>query len=87
MCDTYHDVEPTFDIGTISTRPTLAAIDDIERRSAAKVGGPRLVVERNLVGELEVQPDQNEVAADADLGVRSKYEPVQQGRCVLVWSA
>ena len=75
------DVEPTLDISVVppSTTTIVAEAQNVQGWTRPDVDGPRIVFEWNLVGELQVERDQDQVVADTDFGVRAKDQPIQEG--------
>ena len=77
----HEDVESPFDLGVVtpSTVTVVVEAHDVQRGAGSDIDRPRIVVERNLVGKLQVERDEDPVTAHPDFGVRAKDQPVQEG--------
>ncbi len=75
------DVESPFDLGVVtpSTVTVVVEAHDVQRGTGSDIDRARIVVERNLVGKLQIKRDEDSVTAHPDFGVRAKDQPVQEG--------
>ena len=77
----HEDVESSFDLGVVtpSTVTVVVEAHDVQRGTGSDIDRPRIVVERNLVGKLQIKRDEDSVTAHPDFGVRAKDKPIQEG--------